>query len=645
MNKSLLFILPVVLLVAFGCGQSGRKPVELASPDGNVVIRVSSGVSLNFEVLYKGTVVVPISPMGLVIDEVDIAKRAVIVSEQRFDENTSYPWLGIHDTIVNHFNGVTVTLKHPHFKTFYLNLRAFDYGVAYSITVPGTGERFVHAEPTVFKFAEGSTLWYHDFHMHYETAHVRKNAADIEEDEWMAPPVTVKLKDGLGYLSINEAAVYNYSGMGFRADGNKGMRLLLAHEKPASYPYVLRYTEEDAERLAVPFAVEGDIVTPWRTIAVAPDLNHLVKTDMLLYNLSPEPDPKLFPEGRFAEWLRPGRAVWGYLTTVPRTLEGMKLLSRLASELGFEYHVVEGHWARWPVEQQKELIDYSRNLGVRVHLWRHSRELRDPAARVAFFDHIQSLGAAGAKLDFFDHEAKEIIELYHSCLQLAAERQLTLNFHGAAKPTGEAKTWPNEITREAVMGFEMRGPWAKHNVTIPFTRMVAGHADYTPLHFGDRKAETTDVHQIASAIIIHSPMLIYAGEPADFLKHPAVNVIKQIPAVWDETVVLEPSAIGEVAVFARRKGDQWFLAVMNGTDARTISINLSFLGRDSYGVTLVRDKKPTETLVSFNRKRLSFGAKSGALIDHMAPSQINDMLIVELLPGGGFVAIFDKEQQ
>jgi len=643
MNKSIFLAFPVILLLMFGCGQGIRKPVELAGPDGNVVIRVSSGLRLNFELLYKGAVVVAHSPMGVIIDDVDAGERAVIVSEERYEENSVYPWVGIHDTIVNHYNGVTVTLKHPVFKTIYLNLRAFNDGVAFAFTVPGSGERTVQGEPTVFRLTEGSTVWYHDFYMHYETEHVKKDIADVEEGEWMAPPVTVELRDGLGYLSINEAAIINYSGMGFQSDGKSGMRVRLAHEQPASYPFVLRYGEEEAKRLAQPFVVDGDIVTPWRTIAVAPDLNTLVNTD-IPYNLSPEPDKNLFPDGRFADWLKPGRAVWGYLTNVPRTLDGMKLLSKLASDLGFEYHVVEGHWARWPVEQQKELIEYSRKLGVKLLLWKHSKDLWDPEKRLAFFDHIHSIGAAGSKIDFFDHEAKEIEELYLSCLKLAAERKLVLDFHGASKPAGEAKTWPNELTREAIRGFETRAPWAKHNVTVPFTRMVAGHADYTPLHFGDRKAETTDAHQIASAIIITAPLLIYAGEPADMLQHPAANVIKQIPSAWDETIVLEPSAIGELAVYARRKGDQWFLAAMNGNDARTISIDLSFLGRSPYEVTLVRDKVPAETLVSFNRKRLSFGSKSGVLVNTVPASQINDnKLIVELLPAGGFVAVFNKK--
>jgi len=415
MKKSFFLTLPVILLMMFGCGQANRKAVELASPDGNLMIRVSAGVHLNCEVIYKGTVVVANSRMGITIDNVDAGEKATVVAEERYEEKSVNRWVGIHDTIVNHYNRLKITLKHPVFKTFYLNLRAFDDGVAFSFTVPGTGERTVQGESTCFKLAEGSTVWYHDFHMHYEGEHVKKDIADVKAGEWMAPPVTVKLKDGLGYLSFNEAAIRNYSGMGFQADGKCGMQIRLAHEQPASYPFVLRYGEDEAKRLSQPPVIEGDIVTPWRTVAVVPNLNALVNTD-ILFNLSPEPDKKYFPEGRFADWLKPGRAVWGYLFQVPRTLEGMKLLSKQASEMGFEYHVVEGHWARWTVEQQKELIDYSRKLGVKVLVWKHSKDLWDPAKRLAFFDHIKSIGAAGAKIDFFDHEAKEIETLYLSCL-------------------------------------------------------------------------------------------------------------------------------------------------------------------------------------------------------------------------------------
>ena len=639
-----------VIFLGFGiCNLGFSATTDLASPDGNLIIRVSdtTAAHLTYEVLYKNTPVISPSRMGVTIDNTDAGANATIAATKPYTENTTYPWNGIHSKILNHYNALKITLNHPTLKNLTLDIRAYDDGVAFAFTAPAptpTTQRAVQGELTEFRLTPGDTLWYHDFRGHYEGFHTRNLIEDVKEGQWMAPPITVKLANGLGYLSLNEAYIHNYSGMGFQAAGNNTLRVRLAHEQPAAGTFVNRYGKDQADRLAQPPIITGDIATPWRVIAVAPNLNTLVNTD-LHYNLSPDPDKTYFPDGRFAPWLQPGRALWGYLTKVPRTIDGMKLISKQASELGFEYQVVEGHWMRWTDQQQKDFIDYSKKLGVKILLWENSQSLWNLEKRRAFFQHVADVGAAGAKIDFFDHEAKEIEDLYLSCLKLAARHHLVLVFHGASKPTGESKTWPNELSREAIRGLEMRGPWSTHNVTAPFTRLVAGPADYTPLHFGDRKADTTDTHQIATAIILSAPLLIYAAEPADLLQHPATNIIRQIPSTWDETRVLEPSAIGEVAIYARRKGDTWFLAALNGPDPRTITINLSFLGSARYTATLIRDKVPTETLVSFAAKRLSYGSKSGVAIDTLPPDTMNDTIIVELLPAGGFVAMFQKAPQ
>jgi alpha-glucosidase len=445
------------------------------------------------------------------------------------------------------------------------------------------------------------------------------------------------LPGGNGYLSVTEAAIIDYSGMALQAEGDRRFGVRLGHEAEVSYPYVLRYGEEDAERLKNPASIEGTIISPWRVIMIGEDLNTLVNSDIIA-DVSPPPDPALFPEGFDAEWLKPGRAVWGYLNNGGRTLEDMKKLSRLAGQMGFEYHVVEGHWANWPVNEQRELIEFSTKQGIRIILWKHSKDLRDPEARHEFFRHCSEIGAAGAKIDFFDHEAKEIIDLYQACLREAAEYKLVLDFHGANKPAGEARTWPNEIVREGIRGFEWRGPWAVHNTTLPFTRMLAGHADYTPMHFGDRRADTSETHQIASAIILSGPLLIYAEHPANMLKHPAVDIIKRIPAVWDETIVLPCSEIGKIVAFARRSGDTWFVSVMNGPDARMARIDLTFLGESEYDAEFVRDRKGDATSAHLLRTRLTFGPKAGVEIDKATVTNA-ESIYAELIPGGGFVAM------
>jgi alpha-glucosidase len=444
--------------------------------------------------------------------------------------------------------------------------------------------------------------------------------------------MTFKLPGDTGYASITEAALVNYSGMALQCDGNRGFNLVLGHKHHVSYPYRLRYKDE-IERVSRPAAVFGTITSPWRVVMIGADLNTLVNCDVV-HNLCPPPDPNLFPEGINTDWVKPGRAVWRYLDGGGSSLEDMKEFSRLAGRpstglgtgLGFEYHVIEGFWSRWSDEQIKELVDYSRQQGVGLWFWRHSRELRTPEAREAFFKRLHDLGVVGAKIDFFDHEHKDVIDHYTALLKEAAKYHVLVNFHGANKPTGEARTWPNEMVREAVRGMEASklADRATHNVTLPFTRYLVGHGDYTPVHFGARRANTTWTHQIATAAVFNSPLLTYGAQPANILKNPGVEMIKSIPAVWDETIVLPVSQIGEIAAFARRSGDTWFLAILNGIVTRTVQVPLLFLGQGQYRAMLIRDDKDNDAALQIENETLSQ----------------KDTLSVDLRAGGGFIARF-----
>ena len=274
----------------------------------------------------------------------------------------------------------------------------------------------------------------------------------------------------------------------------------------------------------------------------------------------------------------------------------------------------------------RELVAYSRERGVGIWLWKHSKELRTPEARTAFFELCNRVGAVGAKIDFFDHEHRDVIDVYHALLREAAAHRLMLNFHGANKPAGESRTWPHELTREAVYGFERsKTPaWAVHNTTLPFTRYLAGPADYTPVVFGERRRETSWAHQVATAAIFTSPLLVYGGHPRSLLENPAVELIKAIPATWTETRVLSGSAIGERAVFARRTGDAWFLAVLNGLEASTLKVRLDFLGPGRYAGLLGRDR----------------AEESGAIAMERVEVGAQETLTIDLRAGGGFIARF-----
>ena len=323
-----------------------------------------------------------------------------------------------------------------------------------------------------------------------------------------------------GYAAITEAGLVNYSGMALQADGGRGFTLALGHKHPPSYPFRLRYAA-DVERLSKPAAVTGPITTPWRVVMVGADLNALVNSD-LVANLSPPPDPKLFPKGAQTDWIKPGRAVWKYLDGGQSTLEGVKEFSRLAGELGFEYQVVEGFWSRWTRRADQgggRVLPQARRRSLVLAAL---QELRTPEDREAFFKKLQDFGVVGAKIDFFDHEHKEVVDHYQALLKDAARHRIMVNFHGANKPTGEARTWPNELIREGVRGMEasrLRRA-GRHNTTLPFTRFLAGHADYTPVHFGARRGDTTWAHQIATAAVFNEPLLTYGAHPEDAAGEP-----------------------------------------------------------------------------------------------------------------------------
>ena len=177
---------------------------------------------------------------------------------------------------------------------------------------------------------------------------------------------------------------------------------------------------------------------------------------------------------------------------------------------------------------------------------------------------------------------------------------------------------------------EFPPPYAQNDVIYPFTRLLAGLADYTPTHFGSRLGDTTWAHQVANAVILQSPLLVYAAHPANMLANPTADMIRSVPSVWDQTVVLPVSEIREVAAYARRKGNTWFLAIANGPTPRSVRIDLSsFLGggqpgrRGSYQSLLIRDT----------------GEAAAVKVENLTLSA-GDSLYIDLRSGGGFVGRF-----
>jgi len=578
----------------------------------------------NVTVIGPSLLSIKVSGVHNIVDGIDWLKLKPVRRIERYSLRETFTTRGVHSVGLNHCNGARISIST--YTNYILEVRAFNDGVAIRYVLAGDDTPRIPVEETSFVTPPGSTVWFHDFYGHYEGIHTKKEIAEVKTGEWAAPPLTIKLSNNSGYVAITEAALMNYAGMGLQADGQRGFKLVLGDALPVSYPFELRYGKEEAKRLSQPAAIRGNIKSPWRVVMIAETLNELVN-NQIIDAVSPAPDKKLFPLGRDTSWVKPGRSVWKYLDGGENTLESMKEFSRLAGELGFEYNVVEGFWQKWSEDQMRELANYAKQYKVGTWFWKHSKDLRTPYARRQFFELLNRVGVVGTKIDFFDHEAKEIIDLYQALLREAAEHQIMVEFHGSNKPAGESRTWPNEMTRESIKGMEYsrQTERAAHNVTLPFTRFLAGHADYTAMHFGERRKDTSWAHQIASAAIFTSPMLIFAANPKNILANPAVDLIKSIPSVWDETVVLPPSEIGELAAFARRNGNTWFLAIMNGpASQKRIEVPLTFLNRRTSGAVLVKDNLDNPAAVEIEKVQV----------------QSRQPLSITMRAGGGFIARF-----
>ena len=389
----------------------------------------------------------------------------------------------------------------------------------------------------------------------------------------------------------------------------------------------------------------GALLSPWRVTVVAPDLTTLANTD-ILPNLCPAPTTALAN----ATWIKPGRAAWEWLVQGHPIYATQTQWVDWTSQIGYEYYLIDDGWKNWTAPGLdawgclKTVADYARTRNVSVWAWVNSDEVTTAAQRAAYFQNAVNAGLAGLKIDFPGAPNPTWVQWYDDTLNDAATYQLMIDFHGAVKPTGRERTWPQEVSREAISGREGGVRPAVHDTALPFTRFVQGHADYTPTDFRTFNLSTnTYGHELAQAIVYTSPFFCYGGDPANYMTNQAADLIEKIPATWDQTVVLPGSVVGQTAAFARRKGNDWFVGAVNGATATTLTVNLSFL---TAGVVYTLDEfaDSTTTNAGWVRTRSSVTSTSsfsaglrvsGGMVAHLVPASLLPQKVTGITAAGG----------
>lgn len=592
--------------------------LELRSPNDRLRVQVEAGDHLVWSIQRDKQTVLEPSPIGVVLAGTDLGTNAVLGETKNQILTSDFPCRGNKDHVSRDCRGAVIAM-HTGDVPWTLEVRVFDDAAAFRCILPGEGTRKVLGESTAFVLPAGSHLWFQPALHAYEARYTDKPVEELKESDKSGPPLTYRLPDG-SYAAITEACLDHYSGMTLQ--GTNQPRTLAAR-------FVCNGGGWDAT---------DTITTPWRVVLAAPDLDGLVNCDAVPC-LAPAPDPARYPEGMATDWIRPGRCVWSWLGGGGVSVGTMKEYSRLAGELGYEYNLVDEGWGHWQEpgrdkwDMIAEVVRYGERHGVSTWVWKASPTrrgipgIREREVRREFFAKCHEVGIVGVKIDFMDSESTDLVDFYNRTLEDAADFHLMVDFHGAYKPTGEARTFPNEMTREGVRGFEASAPWGRHNTILPFTRYLAGHGDYTPLNFGGRRGETTWTHQIASSLIFTSPFLCLGEHPKNLLANPACEWLKTLPDTWCETHVLPFSEIGKVAGFVRRAaGSNWYVAVMNGTEAREVQIPTTFLGPGNYFAETLTDDP----------------ARPDALAMAESVQQRGQTLSVKLTANGGCAARFSR---
>ena len=579
MKHNLLVRLLVTGFCTGWCLTGLSAAVSVKSPDGGVVVSVTDDGGLKYSVTLDGREAVSKSRFGIVADGVDLGADVRLGKAASRKISESYPMLGGHAKAVNECRETTISVRSASGEAFDLDVRAYRDGVALRSRLAAKAGRKIEGEATEWRLPGNPLAWYQTDFGSYEGIFQKTPLESLAAGAKIPLPLTCSLPGG-GYALVTEANLSNYSDLGVLVADDHALR---------------GYFHAPSDRNG--WTTDTAVVQPWRVTLLARNLNALVNSD-LIRNLCPAAPPALAK----ADWIRPGRSSWQWWSSGGPVYSEQHQWVDWTKALGFEYYLIDDGWRSWQTGDRdkwgclREVCEYAKTQGVKIWLLVNSNEVPTPARRTNLLDRAAAAGVVGVKIDFEPEANVHWVDWYDETSRDAADRRLLVDFHGANKPVGRERTWPNEVTRESIRGHEYqilryhRTLPPSHDTILPFTRFVIGPADYTPTVFNPRELRGyTWARELAQAIVFTSPFLCYADHPTNYLNNPALDVLRAIPSTWDETVVLPGSEIGRCAAFARRQGDTWFVGVINGGEATTQDLPLDFLKRGPYRLIQLGD--------------------------------------------------------
>lgn len=624
------------------CLPAIAQQTDVLSPDGRIAMTVDNGSVLSYRITFNGETLVDKSPLGFEFVAEEPMTGGFTLTEKPTSRYMSEEWIPVvknkHDKVHSAWNETTLKLQETGGlrRKMDMEVKVFDGGVAFRYHLYDDHRlvtREISQEMTGFCLPDGAHAWVADYEGHVtsqEKEFFKTAVTGIKEEAVIALPLLAEAGPQK-WLAITEAHVDNYPGFFL---GAKDGRLQTMLSPIPGYDNVkARFDDE--------------ITTPWRVILIGDNPGQFIESE-IIRTLNP---PCAIED---TEWIKPGLCAWDHWWSgeVKMEMDVIKEYIDLASAQGWPYMLIDWQWYG-PYNEAKaditkpapqldmpEILRYAKEKGVRIWLWLYSSDVNRNDAYKEAFKLYQKWGVAGIKIDFMDRQDQYMVNWYRRIIEEAAKCQLMVNLHGAYKPDGIERTWPNMMTREGVMGNEYNkwgtGITADHNVKLAFTRMLAGPMDYTPGGFLNVTAENHKAQQpalvpntrcaeLSKFVIYESPLTVVCDHPTHISGQAGSDFLKLVHTQWDEIRFIG-GAPEEYIAMAKRSADEWFIGIMNNSTKRSVTIDTSFLGEGSYVITYWSDgKNPTDVI------KKTVTVKAGK------PIKVN------LNSAGGYVAIVKPE--
>ncbi len=632
-----------------------RENITIRSPDKKTEVTIKSTDSLNYSVKYESNIILQPSAIDMTFGNGKSISNNLTIRQKTISTIKAEiisPVPEKRKKIQNNYNELTLIFKQPYTLLF----RVYNDGVAYRIVTGFRDSVIIKNELAHFNFTIGKKVLLpivepgkerDKYHTSFEELYQLKTIDSLNNSTMAYSPVLVGTDSEIK-VAITESDLEDYPGMFLGGTGTNILAGVFA-------PYPLEETMSGGDFPAKVVTKRADYIAktkgsrsfPWRVLMIAKNDKELPEND-LVYRLA---SPSRLTD---ASWIHPGKGTEEWiiginLFNVPFksgvNTPSYKYYIDFAKKFGLERIMMDAGWSNNqdlfdinPDINMDTIVAYAKSNNIKISMWTLCSAL-DRQLDSALLQ-FNKWGVDFIMTDFMDRDDQKTVNFYHRIAKATAAHKIMLMFHGAFPPKGFNRTYPHAVTREGVLGSEYNAwsykPDPEHDVTLPFTRMLAGPLDYEPGILDNATkaqfrpiakkvmSQGTRCHQLAMFVVYDSPVQYFSGNPSQGLMEPQfMQLLGSIPTTWDETKVIE-AKVSDYIITARKKGNDWYIGGMTDWTGRDFTLPLHFLGTGVYKAESCTDGINAETYPS------DYIIKTSTL-------KKDDEVKIKMASGGGFL--------